>query len=941
PVVLVSGVSASTAVAGDEHSTTPAAIILVTGSATFSSTSEPASFVIGGDEEASATEGESRDSTAMTANVEGDLNKETSTVTVTILSHDGSHKEKADETPTTVYSVTNAPPSTDDKIIASTMPSNSEVGSEFSAKSEDGTTTSFATTEGSGEHDNKLPEVQTNIDDTKIVAVIPVATTTNVSVLATSSSTLTSDVNQFDNASSTPIPRSFVTEIDHETAAEGHLIQTTMITPTKEEGNEEEQAESSVAPNVESSADGRKTTMDTQSASTISPSEQTTEAPAISGSGSDTSTVAVLLAKPIDSSITSTPASPVEESMVTAHETSTDQQLGSSKAPNSEANLDEKSSDATTPLNISIITPAPTPVIVVAEGFLTSTTSALPSDMKSASPSESEGSEPTSVETLEASTVITVESSGEEALTNNTVPIVEAVMDERTTVTVNDGRKTSGSLAFVTSAPDETRSSLLFGSESSTDSPLGVSNSNTPSANATKLEDDEEEDSIINPSILERPHNANLPVNVGFVPGSEPDTLHTSREQEEDENERTEAPREPDYEDTVKAKTIASGATTEETAIAQQSTTTEPPLQLVQDLIDALAGGGLNAILGTPRPPASVEEADKRLGDLKKYLHKPMEQKQKCASGHMRFMATELTDLTTRFEADAVVYSLQHCAKICYETGCTLAAFTRFPRPVCLMRYDNETNCHSDGTPTTSWNFTNIQQVVKLDCIKCDKHGEIIKSKETIDITNLNFSEDDENTVVPLHEGVTSKCEGRLEFQTLPVGSLPPLNVTNDIPARTPADCAKKCFESKGCSLAGFISSPSGNISHGVCLLTSDVTVCGNNADYVPQHAALNPFVVSCIKCSSCTYNIRNVTPDRVLPDFTNVESVSSIGECARACNARQCTMAQYNSQQHLVRFLKSDPASLKHSIHRQGEIRSEQKSDVDRETTITASRGG
>ncbi|PIO63395.1 hypothetical protein TELCIR_15005, partial [Teladorsagia circumcincta] len=50
----------------------------------------------------------------------------------------------------------------------------------------------------------------------------------------------------------------------------------------------------------------------------------------------------------------------------------------------------------------------------------------------------------------------------------------------------------------------------------------------------------------------------------------------------------------------------------------------------------------------------------------------------------------------------------------------------------------------------------------------------------------------------------------------------------------------------------------------------------------------------------ACTYNIQNVTPDRVLPDFNHVESVSSIGECARACYARRCTMAQYNSQQHL-----------------------------------------
>ncbi|KHJ98451.1 PAN domain protein, partial [Oesophagostomum dentatum] len=180
------------------------------------------------------------------------------------------------------------------------------------------------------------------------------------------------------------------------------------------------------------------------------------------------------------------------------------------------------------------------------------------------------------------------------------------------------------------------------------------------------------------------------------------------------------------------------------------------------------------------------------------------------------------------------------------------------------------------------------------------QNSEFLTQKEQIDITKLNeFSTDDLNTVVPKNEGSTAKCDGRLEFQTLPVGSLPRLNITNDVPARTPADCAKKCFETEGCSTAGFITSPSGNITQGVCLLTSDISFCGNNADYVPQHAALNPFVISCIRCSSCTYNLRAVTPDRVLPDFSHVESVASVGECAQACHSRRCTMAQYNSQQH------------------------------------------
>lgn len=85
----------------------------------------------------------------------------------------------------------------------------------------------------------------------------------------------------------------------------------------------------------------------------------------------------------------------------------------------------------------------------------------------------------------------------------------------------------------------------------------------------------------------------------------------------------------------------------------------------------------------------------------------------------MRFVASELTDLSTRFEADAVVYSLQHCARICYETGCTMAAFTRFPRPECLMRYSNATVCEPNAKSTTFWRFDGVQQVVKLECIEC------------------------------------------------------------------------------------------------------------------------------------------------------------------------------------------------------------------------------
>ena len=83
----------------------------------------------------------------------------------------------------------------------------------------------------------------------------------------------------------------------------------------------------------------------------------------------------------------------------------------------------------------------------------------------------------------------------------------------------------------------------------------------------------------------------------------------------------------------------------------------------------------------------------------------------------MHFIAREMLDLSLHFEADALAYSLEHCARICYETGCTQAAYTRFPRPVCLMNYSNRTDC-PEGRQN-SYVFTKIQEVVELRCLTC------------------------------------------------------------------------------------------------------------------------------------------------------------------------------------------------------------------------------
>ena len=90
-----------------------------------------------------------------------------------------------------------------------------------------------------------------------------------------------------------------------------------------------------------------------------------------------------------------------------------------------------------------------------------------------------------------------------------------------------------------------------------------------------------------------------------------------------------------------------------------------------------------------------------------------------CTDGRVHYVARELTDLSHHFESDALAYSLEHCARICYETGCSQAAYTRFPRPVCLMNYSNSTNCPDREGSTDNYVFSKIQEVVELRCLSC------------------------------------------------------------------------------------------------------------------------------------------------------------------------------------------------------------------------------
>ncbi|KAJ1361187.1 hypothetical protein KIN20_020382 [Parelaphostrongylus tenuis] len=225
--------------------------------------------------------------------------------------------------------------------------------------------------------------------------------------------------------------------------------------------------------------------------------------------------------------------------------------------------------------------------------------------------------------------------------------------------------------AAITSSSGEQSSVFDHGRISSVESHLDKSQA---SSETTDLQTAEEFDditmSIINASIVHHEEKANLPINVGFVPGSEPDSPEGG--EQEEEISKMDTTENFDYENTVSTETLQSKSTGYVGA-DDFVTTTEPPLQLVRDFIDALAGGSLDTIFGPSRKP--LEAIEEKLGELKKYLRKPTELKQDVKDGHSKEM-------------------------------------------------------------------------------------------EQVDITDLNsFSTDDSNTIVPTHEGTTSACVGRLEFQ--------------------------------------------------------------------------------------------------------------------------------------------------------------------------------
>ncbi|GMT37798.1 hypothetical protein PFISCL1PPCAC_29095 [Pristionchus fissidentatus] len=347
----------------------------------------------------------------------------------------------------------------------------------------------------------------------------------------------------------------------------------------------------------------------------------------------------------------------------------------------------------------------------------------------------------------------------------------------------------------------------------------------------------------------------------------------------------------------VTGESIDGGVDRALAAIGEQSkTTTEPPVQAVKDLLDALTSGDLDrTIIGKKVNGTEAGKLIKGTGAADGAT--PVNQKHDCSTGKLSFATFELVDLSTKFEVDAIAFSLPHCARLCYEVGCSMAAYSRFPRPLCLMHFETEDShrCNAETNRTSYWTYASLQQVVAIDCIQCEGQT-FFEHDHTVDITTLHAI-DDSIVTVPSPQGISKNCEGgRLEFQFVPAGSLPRLNVTNDVPARTPADCARKCHEMKGCTTAGYIPTPSAEIANGVCLLTSDDEVCISKEDAVPQHASVTAFVISCIRCTRCSYTLSHMTLASSTAKFQHIATVTTIGECAEVCHGKKCTFAQYDA---------------------------------------------
>uniref|UniRef100_A0A0N4ZCF1 Apple domain-containing protein n=1 Tax=Parastrongyloides trichosuri TaxID=131310 RepID=A0A0N4ZCF1_PARTI len=320
-----------------------------------------------------------------------------------------------------------------------------------------------------------------------------------------------------------------------------------------------------------------------------------------------------------------------------------------------------------------------------------------------------------------------------------------------------------------------------------------------------------------------------------------------------------------------------------------EKVTNEPPVAAVQDLVHTLSRTNDLDLL--------LRGASKQLVNIRKNA--------KCGAKTLRFAARVMKDFSQEYEVIQSVPSLYACLEACYIAGCKKAAFVPYPQPKCLMHYELGSTLTNSCSPssiyqlTSHWHFSNPSEVIEILCLICDNDND--NSKEKLQIENVfNLLGENKRKGMEQQAFMTEVCHGagRLEFQVKPVSKYPRLNITHDVPANSPAECAIKCKENGHCDLAGFVPSPHAK-SSGLCLLTSDTHFCDFDDEtykHVPQHQSEVPFLIHCIRCSKCRYNLVPVIPGitEVIP-FETAKTAQSIEECALQCSENKCTTAQFN----------------------------------------------
>uniref|UniRef100_A0A183BN35 Apple domain-containing protein n=1 Tax=Globodera pallida TaxID=36090 RepID=A0A183BN35_GLOPA len=311
-------------------------------------------------------------------------------------------------------------------------------------------------------------------------------------------------------------------------------------------------------------------------------------------------------------------------------------------------------------------------------------------------------------------------------------------------------------------------------------------------------------------------------------------------------------------------------------------TPTEPTLEAVSSIAKFIGGQNASAVLGF-----GVKD---------------------CA-GDFEFSGQLLKDYTQSFEVILAAETVYDCVRDCFQQNCSRAAFTHFPRSVCLMHFGGEKpldqKCSDGDRLHSNWEFSSVPEVVQILCVKCVGGNKESVEKNTDSEQNIakrQFS-NDENGVEPAQHQ-------RHIFVALPVSDLQPLNITNDVPADTAADCARKCFEVRHCSLAAFIPTPGHESSGGICLLTADsgdVACGGTSARHTPQHASTVPFLIKCIRCSNCHYALTLLNAQSAplvqADDHFEQAEVWTVGECAERCAGTNCSRAQFDPNKSMCSF--------------------------------------